>query len=452
MTPIRGSVQAGILKLEPEEMAVVDPMNIFSPTVSRPLKVHVFESRDTSEKVPDESMEVNPLVRPAADGTFNSVTSLVKKGFAIFKRTVSITRPPLSVFQITSPRNGYNTGIASPKMFFSPKGRKVAKSSLFTCNEVGPTSHEENTAAATATSSLEPSDADGTLSETRDSGTSEVPPPPPSSASAPGTPPPPPAPPAVGYVALPSPVPAGSSAFVQAVANDAINEYHPRRLDKVFKGNQWLQKPKPVRDAETVVITETVNKMFELESSKKPSAQNYSVAELRLRYERAQGNTPKRLAPGEETITPTKGLRGKRMAEVEQAAVGVKVSTLLKKFSGNLGTASPAPVNPVELPAVPGEAAAVPDSEPVLFNPEELVALRLLFSLFDRSNSGEIAHDDLVAYAEDSRESELVRFISECIEVIDIDNSNTIGFLDFVHFAERVKRMHAEDRDESIVA
>ncbi len=79
----------------------------------------------------------------------------------------------------------------------------------------------------------------------------------------------------------------------------------------------------------------------------------------------------------------------------------------------------------------------------------------LTLLLYYRSGSGEISFDDLVAYAEDSGlfsclfvayivllyagDVHSVKYAKEVLDIIDIDNDEVIGFVDFLHFAERLK-------------
>lgn len=399
-TPIRGSQRMGLLQLQPDEVAMIDPLNIFSPTASRPLQAHVFERHETPVKVPapgaagEESPApnpvTNPLMRPNKDGsvTSNSISSFVKSGYALFKRTVSITRPPLSVFQITSPGPGgarsnvsvesdYQINSPGPHrhssggggtggrvgnggaLFQSPKARQRqgVPSSLFAAQVAltdSDASEGEDTSRASGGSAADVisprSEVSTTLVDEGIATTANesavrnpllVSPTGSGSVIVPVTPPPPPPTGSVvSYVAIPSPVPSDSAAFVQASASDAINEIHPRRLERVFKGNHWLQKPKSVREVETGSYAASVNKMFELDATPEKT---FSVKELRQRYERSAAGVTGSGAAGELIMfTPTKGAKARRMADVAACvgAAGASVSSLKSQYVGKAGEVS----------------------------------------------------------------------------------------------------------------
>ena len=67
-----------------------------------------------------------------------------------------------------------------------------------------------------------------------------------------------------------------------------------------------------------------------------------------------------------------------------------------------------------------------------------------------RSNSGLISYDDFVAFAEDTSQSSVIRHISTFLAILDIDNDGNVGFLDFIHFAERLKE-HAVEQGKGEV-
>lgn len=86
----------------------------------------------------------------------------------------------------------------------------------------------------------------------------------------------------------------------------------------------------------------------------------------------------------------------------------------------------------------------------VLFSNNEISALRLMFSFFDRNDSGYITYDDLVAYAEETGDTMGIRDAEYALEIIDLDGDEMIGLLDFFHFAARLKSATA-DRSIDIV-
>eukprot|EP01038_Epipyxis_sp_PR26KG_P004916 gene4916-6879_t len=78
----------------------------------------------------------------------------------------------------------------------------------------------------------------------------------------------------------------------------------------------------------------------------------------------------------------------------------------------------------------------------VLFSQSEIIGLRLMFSLFDRSGSYTIGYEDLVAYAEETGDLMGIRDASAALEILDIDGDGKIGLIDFIHFARRLKKIH----------
>ena len=88
-------------------------------------------------------------------------------------------------------------------------------------------------------------------------------------------------------------------------------------------------------------------------------------------------------------------------------------------------------------------------TDDVLFTQKELIALRFLFSLFDRTDTGYISYDDFIVYAEDCCDPSYIRYIPTCIDIIDIDTDGVIGFLDFIYFAERLKYLYIHNVEVS---
>jgi len=78
-------------------------------------------------------------------------------------------------------------------------------------------------------------------------------------------------------------------------------------------------------------------------------------------------------------------------------------------------------------------------AQDVLFTQTEILALRLMFSLYDRSGSDTIEYEDLVAYAEETGDTAGIRDAGIALNIIDIDGDGKIGLLDFFHFAARLK-------------
>lgn len=80
----------------------------------------------------------------------------------------------------------------------------------------------------------------------------------------------------------------------------------------------------------------------------------------------------------------------------------------------------------------------------VVFTREELLGLRLMFSLFDRTGNGFIEYEDLVAYAEETGDFMRLRDASLALDILDIDGDGSIGLLDFIHFASRLQRLYSQ--------
>lgn len=78
----------------------------------------------------------------------------------------------------------------------------------------------------------------------------------------------------------------------------------------------------------------------------------------------------------------------------------------------------------------------------VVFTREELLGLRLMFSLFDRTGNGFIEYEDLVAYAEETGDFMRLRDASLALDILDIDGDGSIGLLDFIHFASRLQMLY----------
>jgi Ca2+-binding EF-hand superfamily protein len=68
-----------------------------------------------------------------------------------------------------------------------------------------------------------------------------------------------------------------------------------------------------------------------------------------------------------------------------------------------------------------------------------LIALRLLFSIFDRWGRGFIEYDDLLAYGEETGDFSRIRDVNLALEILDVDGDGRIGLLDFIHFAARLR-------------
>lgn len=68
-----------------------------------------------------------------------------------------------------------------------------------------------------------------------------------------------------------------------------------------------------------------------------------------------------------------------------------------------------------------------------------MLALKLMFSLFDRSGNSTIGYEDLVAYGEETGGLSGIRDAADALAIVDIDGDGVIGLLDFIHFAARLR-------------
>lgn len=161
------------------------------------------------------------------------------------------------------------------------------------------------------------------------------------------------------------------------------------------QGNHWLQSSKAAREAETKSQADSVNRMFELGDNERGT---YTVRDLRNRYERiinlaaASVSAASNTGTSPSNMTPVKGSKDAAEASKQQMKQELsdviptdKVSDMKQQLSGK--AAASASADPSTPPPPPEEDAAVvheETNEDVLFEHDELVALRLLFSLFDR--------------------------------------------------------------------
>jgi hypothetical protein len=95
-----------------------------------------------------------------------------------------------------------------------------------------------------------------------------------------------------------------------------------------------------------------------------------------------------------------------------------------------------------------GSTASAPS---VLFQHMEILALKLMFSLFDRKGTMYLDYDDLVAYAEETGDMMAIRDASMALEILDIDGDGRIGLLDFINFAARLKAAHQRRLEEEMM-
>jgi hypothetical protein len=90
----------------------------------------------------------------------------------------------------------------------------------------------------------------------------------------------------------------------------------------------------------------------------------------------------------------------------------------------------------------------VREKESVLFQESEILALRLMFSILNRSGSEFIEYNDLVAYAEETGDTSGIRDAEFALEILDIDGDEKIGLMDFFNFAARLKAVYLKSKSE----
>ncbi|CAM9355400.1 unnamed protein product [Chrysoparadoxa australica] len=89
------------------------------------------------------------------------------------------------------------------------------------------------------------------------------------------------------------------------------------------------------------------------------------------------------------------------------------------------------------------------DPSQVLFTHEEIVVLKLIFSLFDRKGKNTITRDDIVAYAEEGGDYAQLKEVDACMEAIDADGDGKVGLVDYITFASRLKEIYLMQLDEA---
>lgn len=84
----------------------------------------------------------------------------------------------------------------------------------------------------------------------------------------------------------------------------------------------------------------------------------------------------------------------------------------------------------------------IPEKESVLFQESEILALRLMFSILNKSGGEFIEYSDLVAYAEETGDTSGIRDAEFALEILDIDGDEKIGLTDFFNYAARLKAVY----------
>ena len=78
----------------------------------------------------------------------------------------------------------------------------------------------------------------------------------------------------------------------------------------------------------------------------------------------------------------------------------------------------------------------------VTFTEEELLGLRLLFSILDRQCNNFITLAELCAYGQETGDYKIEVDAKRCMDVVDVDGDGQIGFADYLQFAARLKSLH----------
>ena len=257
------------------------------------------------------------------------------------------------------------------------------------------------------------------------------------------------------------------SGFEQALASDAINELHPELSplglkDVMSKSDEVvtpLRKLSVSQDEQSVVGVRELRKRFEagnlgsssldsftsINQLSSSSAENFKpkvghgsisssrFAEIRKQFEKSgsssssskvQRNVCLSSSPdSHQILSPEEGNKNFQTSifNYDEGIDSISQSPNTNRARSN----SSASVNIL--------------NEKVLFTEAEIVALRLMFSFFDRSGSNTITYEDLVAYAEETGETTCIRDAGTALDHLDIDGDGKIGLLDFFYFAARLK-------------
>ena len=262
-----------------------------------------------------------------------------------------------------------------------------------------------------------------------------------------------------------------SELYNKALASDAINEVHPETLyrqDSQLSKDISLLKDSLKSTSIATLSVKDLRKRFEsgIHSSDDSSFSRVSIkptydittevpsfAPIVKRLQEKFGGSLSDKKYSDVSPQPrvsrrhSVGATGLRKSITEQAdsavTPGVKVRALsLEEKSKSIEStdASQAPVScSEEQGSVPSAALVSAIDSEVLFSDAEIVALRLMFSLFDRKDSSYIEYEDLVAYAEETDDTMGIRDAESALEIMDIDGDAKIGMLDFLHFAARLK-------------
>eukprot|EP00903_Cladosiphon_okamuranus_P010281 g9733.t1 len=154
----------------------------------------------------------------------------------------------------------------------------------------------------------------------------------------------------------------------------------------------------------------------------------------------------------EVDIDPTSA--EKDLIAVENGSIGGSASGLnLSPFNSNWSNSQPRSRDPSfegegNMTPSPrsrkGSTGESPSPSPsqILFTHEEIVVLKLLFSLFDRGGKNFITREDIIAYAEEGGDFAQLKEVDAFMEAIDADTDGKVGLSDYINFAARLKGIH----------
>lgn len=273
------------------------------------------------------------------------------------------------------------------------------------------------------------------------------------------------------------------SGFEQALASDAINELHPELSplglkDVMSKSEEVvtpLRKLSVNQDEHSVIGVRELRKRFESgnlgsssvdsftssisqlgsssnENFKSKPDDNGSIsssrfAEIRKQFEKSDANGIIDKSPSPSKVTRIASLSpassspdSPQILSPQDENKIFQNSSMKKLFNCDEGSKISIDT-PVRARSSSSNSVNILN-EKVLFTEAEIVALRLMFSFFDRSGTNTISYEDLVAYAEETGETTCIRDAGTALDHLDIDGDGKVGLLDFFYFAARLKAIN----------
>jgi len=170
-----------------------------------------------------------------------------------------------------------------------------------------------------------------------------------------------------------------------------------------------------------------------------------SVHNLKHRFEHNKKQQLSFASPQEETRVPNR-LSSKIPEEAQiskQRSSESPGGTRSKNLETDLPPASFRPKDKKRRSKTQGRKSDRTRTSEVQFSRQELVSLRLMFSLFDSNGDDVITRNELSEYAEESDYIVQRKELDQIMNAIDADRDGKIGLLDYIIFAARVKEAHA---------